>query len=152
MGDITKNFSMDELIHSDTANLKGISNKPNDKEKEGLRQLAIMVLQPMRYKINECLNITSGFRCKVLNDYIGGVSNSQHVEGLAADVVNDDYGELYKLFLWAKDNLSYDQLIFEEKVRKDESLSFWIHVSFVGIGENRKEALRYKNGKYRNIK
>lgn len=143
MGDISKDFSLSEMIHSDTADKLNIDNTPSKSGIIKLKALVINVLQPMRYFINDTIIVTSGYRCPLLNKSVNGAKNSQHTKYQAADIVCD---ELEKLFNWAKDNLDFDQLIFEHHNGK-----YWIHVSYVSALKNRNQVLMFENGVYKNV-
>ena len=79
-------FTIEELCASATAKAKGIDNKPNTQQVINLVYLAAYVLEPLRVAMNEPIKISSGFRCRELNAKVGGVYNSQHVKGQAADL------------------------------------------------------------------
>lgn len=135
---ISKNFSYEEFEKSNTAKEQGIDNKIPDNLKPNISALVKNVLQPARDWINNPINISSGYRSKKLNTAIGGVSNSQHLEGEAADIVTSDNA---KLFNYIKNNLQFDQLIWEYG---DSSQPEWIHVSYKRDGNNRNQVLTIK--------
>ena len=98
---LTKNFTLEELVHSDTANAKGIDNTPTQEIIDNLKELAENVLQPIRDKWGKPLTVNSGYRCKELNKAVGGVSTSQHQKGKAADIeagTNEDNKELFYMY------------------------------------------------------
>ncbi len=99
---LSRNFTLAELTHSNTAEARGIDNTPNAAQLAELRMLATR-LQTMRDILGKPLNITSGFRGAKLNRAVGGVSNSQHLYGRAADisVANHDRRELVEAALRA---------------------------------------------------
>ena len=82
---ISKNFTLEELRDSATARQLGIINAPGVDEVCALCALVHHVLQPLRDAMNEPIKIGSGYRCAKLNKAVGGVSNSQHTKGEAAD-------------------------------------------------------------------
>ena len=86
MEQFTKNFSYDELIASSTAKRLGLDNTPSEEEKEKLRQLAEDILQPIRDAWKSPIIVNSGYRSEAVNKAVGGVSNSQHRLGEAADI------------------------------------------------------------------
>ena len=86
MEQITKNFSYDELIASATAKRLGLDNTPNEVEKEKLKKLAIEILQPIRDAWRSPIVVNSAFRSEAVNKAVGGVKNSQHRLGEAADI------------------------------------------------------------------
>ena len=83
---LSNNFSLEELIKSDTANKCEIKNTPNSLELKNLTNLATKVLQPIRDTFGKPIIISSGFRSIQLNKKVGGASNSDHLFGAAADI------------------------------------------------------------------
>lgn len=140
---LSDNFKYKELIYSDTAIKEEIDNTPHYEEASSLMQLCIYVLQPTRNHFSKSMNITSGYRCPSLNKVVGGVSNSQHVYGEAADFQMRGK-DLYNVAKWISDNLDVDQVILENYGTGRE----WIHVSYSSPITNRNEALTLKEGKY----
>ena len=109
---LTANFTLDELVKSQTAVRKDINNMPNPDQIENLKALAANILQPVRSHFDKPLIISSGFRCAELCIAIGSSINSQHAKGEAADfeIWGTSNEELAK---WIKSELEYDQLILE---------------------------------------
>ena len=128
-------FTLDELIHSDTADRLGIDNSPTSDAISNLDDLVTNVLDRLRSEWGRPIIVTSGYRCKELNAAVGGARYSQHLKGQAADIVSDDF-ESFRRFVrrWCKDN-EFDQCIFEHSGDKE-----WVHISFNG-GRNRKQVL-----------
>lgn len=83
---LSEHFSVDEFTFSATAQAMGIANSPGSSELANLRFLCREVLDPARRVIGEPIHITSGYRCLALNRAVGGVAQSYHVRGLAADI------------------------------------------------------------------
>ena len=83
---LSEHFSLDEFVFSATAKAMGLSNSPGSSELANLRFLCREVLEPARKVIGEPIHITSGYRCLALNQAVGGVAQSYHVRGLAADI------------------------------------------------------------------
>ena len=108
---LTRNFTLSELIKSDTAIRKGINNNPNAEQIEKLKALCENILQPVRDHFGG-VKITSGFRSPELCTAIGSSVNSQHAKAEAADFecIGTDNAELFD---WIKNNLEPDQLILE---------------------------------------
>ena len=96
---ISKNFTLDELTASATAKQQHIINAPGVDEVCNLCALVHHVLQPLRDAMGEAIKIGSGYRCPQLNKAVGGVSNSQHVKGEAADI--DINGDMQKGKRWS---------------------------------------------------
>lgn len=110
MGTISNNFSYREFEASRIATERGICNTIISFEvRDSVKALVLNVLQPLRDAWEKPLKINSGYRCTELNKVVGGVSNSQHTKGEAADVASDNPYELAKM---AKElNLPFDQMI-----------------------------------------
>ena len=123
---ITKNFSMEELVASNTARMKGIDNTPDKEVEARLVQLAQQVLQPLRNRYGKPIKISSGYRCQALNKAIGGVSTSQHLKGEAVDINNGQI-ENKKLFLLASKLIK--EGVMEVGQLIDEKGYKWLHIS-----------------------
>jgi hypothetical protein len=133
-------FTIEELCASDTAKAKGISNKPNMQQMINLVYLAAYVLEPLRVAMGESIKISSGFRSEALNKAVGGVFNSQHKKGQAADLCIDGNIEKGKRwFNYIRQHLPFDQLIWEH----DKKGTYWVHVSYVfpDFGKNRRQVI-----------
>ena len=123
---ITKNFSMEELVASNTARMKGIDNTPDKEIEARLVQLAQQVLQPLRDSYGKPIKISSGYRCQALNKAIGGVSTSQHLKGEAVDINNGQI-ENKKLFLLASKMIKEGVITVGQLI--DEKGYKWLHIS-----------------------
>lgn len=143
---LSKHFTLSEMIKSQTALRKGIDNTPNEQVINNLKQLCINVLEKVRQYFNKPVSINSGYRSPKLNTAIGGSKTSQHVTGEAADIEIPGISNL-ELANWIKDNLKFDQLIleFHDKNIPD---SGWVHVSWnSNPTKNRNQVLTIdKNG------
>lgn len=131
---------MEELYASATATAKGINNKPSVQQMINLVYLTAYVLEPLRVAMNEPIKIGSGFRCQALNKAVGGVYNSQHMKGQAADLcIDGDIQKGRKWFNYIKNHLPFDQLIWEHNSKG----TYWVHVSFVfpDFGKNRHKVI-----------
>ena len=128
---LSRNFSLQELIKSDTAVRKGIDNNPNADQIEKLKLLCENIFQPVRDHFGR-VNVTSGYRSVELCMAIGSSANSQHAKAEAADFecMGTDNAELAD---WIKNNLDYDQLILEYYT-PGEPNSGWIHCSYIPDG------------------
>ena len=138
---ITMHKTIEELYASKTAKDKGINNMPSVREMVNLVYLAAYVLEPLRKAMGEPIKIGSGFRCQQLNRAVGGVSNSQHLTGQAADLcIDGDLKKGKRWFNYIKDHLPFDQLIWEHNPKTG---SYWVHVSFVypDFGKNRRKVI-----------
>jgi hypothetical protein len=135
---ISKNFTLDELTASATAKKKGIINAPGVDEVCNMCALVHHVLQPLRDAMKEPIKIGSGYRCTRLNQAVGGVANSQHIKGQAADLcIDGDMKKGRRWFNWILDNCDFDQLIMEHNAKG----SYWVHVSYRSDGKNRHQII-----------
>ena len=145
---LSKNLSLAEMIRSESAKRAGINNMPTKEHLESMKILAEKIFQPIRDHFKVPIHISSGYRSKALNASIKGASkNSQHALGQALDLDMDGTEITNKqVFDYIKDNLEYDQLIFEFGT---DSNPAWVHVSFNTNGKQRKQILKAtkKNGK-----
>lgn len=117
-----KYFTLAELLNSSTAKRLNIDNTPTFDVVDNLNRLA-SYLDDIRTKYGKPITVTSGFRSIALNKAVGGVANSQHTKGLAADLVCTDMEKLVSII---RETGEYDQLITEHR---KGSKSYWVHVS-----------------------
>lgn len=133
-----KNFKLSEFFVSSTADKNGIKNEPSLDEKATIERninlLVDNVLDPIRDKFCAPVIITSGYRCPQVNKLVGGVNNSQHMSGCAADfhIKGFTYLMMRQVFLNIYDTMDFDQLIYY----RSKNI---IHVSYVE-NSNRHEA------------
>jgi hypothetical protein len=136
---ISKNFTFEELTASATAKAKGIRNNPGQTDIINLCALVHRVLQPLRDAMGQPIKIGSGFRSLALNMAVGGVSNSQHMKGEAADLcIDGDIQKGKRWFEWIKTHCEFDQLIWEKNPKTG---NYWVHVSYRADGKNRKQVI-----------
>ena len=177
-------FRLKSYIKSDKAAALGISNTPGvDKDSDekltseyiigNLETLHNKCIAPIQAQFNRIsgtfvwnIAFTSGYRCKELNAAIGGVENSQHIQGMAVDIVYTT-GPAADVFNWAIANLEgWSQIIWEYPEKGQFSSggggSEWIHIAYNGDNNlgtlslaSNKESLhaahsgeRSENGKY----
>ncbi len=136
---LSRNFRLSEFMASAAAKRNGIYNIAQWEDIERLRALCVNVCQPVRDALGFPIFISSGFRCKQLNDIVGGVPNSQHLDGSAADLYVADEAERHKIFEFIKANLTFDQVIREHRASNPNN--WWIHVSYVSGGRNRRQVI-----------
>lgn len=135
-----KYFVFNEFFNSELANAVGIVNYPSPDVEQLVRfniiNLVDHVLDPIRERWGVPVRITSGYRCKALNELVGGKDNSQHLAGYAADFMIDGLTpyDYKRLAFWCADHLDFDQMIVYAKRR-------FIHVSYVSPESNRHEVL-----------
>ena len=138
---LSKNFTLPEIIHSNTAKRLGINNAPNKEHLKNMQVLVRDLIQPMRDVLGP-IRISSGYRNPELNRAIGGSSKSQHCKGEALDLQYWSKGEMCnkEIYDWViKSGIEFDQMINEF----DYS---WIHISLKSNAKNRKQILEaYKD-------
>jgi zinc D-Ala-D-Ala carboxypeptidase len=138
MTQISKHLTLEELTYSATAIKLGIVNAPTPIQIENLKTLALKVFEPTREHFGVPIHISSGYRIMNLNQALNGSITSQHCRGEAIDIdMKGDKVSNAQIFHWIKDNLKYDQLIWEFGDKKNPD---WIHVSY--CDKNRQQTLR----------
>ncbi|HEY7674538.1 MAG TPA: D-Ala-D-Ala carboxypeptidase family metallohydrolase [Burkholderiales bacterium] len=119
---LSPNFSLEQLTYSETAQESGIDNTPSPEIVENLKQLA-QGLEALQALLGAPLEISSGYRCAALNEAVGGSSASQHMLGLAADIVCPGFGSPLALARAIQQSgIGFDQCILE--------YGQWVHLSF----------------------
>ncbi|MCI6828826.1 MAG: D-Ala-D-Ala carboxypeptidase family metallohydrolase [Prevotella sp.] len=139
---LTRNFTYEELCNSNVAERRGINNRPRTKEEEkrvieNLKALCMEVLQPLRDFLGKPVVISSGYRCAELNKAVGGVRNSQHMKGEAADIHVENTEHLLKIMHFIMDETDFDQVIWE----RNRAGTQWVHVSYKREGVNRHQVM-----------
>jgi zinc D-Ala-D-Ala carboxypeptidase len=125
---LTSNFSLAELVKSETALRHDMDNTPGGTEIENLKQLCEQVLQPVRNHFQTGVKVNSGFRHPEVNAKVGGSKTSDHCKGQAADIEIPGIPNA-DLAIWIMDNLQYTQLILEFYTPGIPD-SGWVHVSY----------------------
>jgi hypothetical protein len=134
---MSKNFTLEEMVSSETARSRKISNTPSPEVLASLQLLVDNVLQPVRDLYGKTVHVNSGYRSVALNKAVGGAENSQHIQGRAADISVGGKAENKALFdLICRSGIRFDQLIDEYDYR-------WVHVSYRESG-NRQQVLHLK--------
>jgi len=149
MSKLSEHLDLSEVTRSESAKRKGISNMPTEAHIANFKLLAENVFEPIRKHFRCPIIISSGYRSKELNAAIGGSLTSQHCSGEAIDIDMDGTpnGVTNRMvFDYIKDNLVFDQLIYEFG---DANNPDWVHVSYESTGTQRKQILRAtrSNGK-----
>ena len=132
MTNLTKNFTLEELTHTDHREL---SNEPNESETANLQRLAEFLELVKELLGGKSIMVNSAFRSKAVNDAVGSKDSSQHRIGAAADirVPNMTPDEVVKTVIAS--DLPFDQVIRE--------FDRWTHISVVShpTDKPRKQAL-----------
>lgn len=132
------NFTIGELCASKVAQEEGIDNTPPAVVRVHLTE-TITLLEAIRAEWakyceannlgSPAITISSGYRSPALNKAVGGVKNSSHIMGYAADIVpangkQDDF-EYFMSEVFSKKGYAYDQIIIERSKN-----SRWVHVGY----------------------
>ena len=135
---ITTDFTFAEFERRDTARLRGIDNTiPGGSVRQAVRLLVLNVLQPLRDALGKPVYINSGYRCPALNAAVGGVPDSQHTKGEAADISASDPLLIAQSVL--RNGIPFDQMIL---------YSTFVHISYRASGPQRGQILY--DSSYRN--
>jgi zinc D-Ala-D-Ala carboxypeptidase len=119
---LTPNFTLEELIRSETAERERIDNTPAAEIVANLTLLAAG-LEQVRELLAQPLEISSGYRCPELNRRVGGAESSQHTRGMAADFTCDAFGGPLEIIRAVRaSGIEFDQCILE--------FGRWVHISF----------------------
>lgn len=124
---LTPNFTLEELTHSDLAVRKGLNNDPTTDIISNLSRLAIL-LEQVRKCLNRPISINSGYRSPEVNKAAGGQPNSQHLLGCAADIKVSGMtpNEIVKVII--QSDIQFDQMIRE--------FDSWVHISVTNKAED----------------
>ncbi len=115
-----KYFTIDELTASATAERFGIRNVPDAQQVSNLKRLGAEVLDKARERLGAPIYVNSGYRCRELNQRVGGARNSYHMQGRAADL--DTRAGLNRRLYDILATLPHTELLWEQGGR-------WIHVA-----------------------
>ena len=119
---LTRNFSLEQLICSETAQRQRIDNTPGPDIVKNLRLLA-KGLEQVQALTGFPLEISSAYRCPELNRRVGGAKTSQHTLGQAADFTCAEFGPPVDVIKAIRDSgINFDQCILE--------YAKWVHISF----------------------
>lgn len=118
-------FTIEEMTKSQTAKLYHIDNTPSKEVVENLKKV-MYILDIVRAHIGKPILVNSGYRCKRLNEMVGGVQNSMHTKGLAADVRTKEKEDINIIFDFLKKNQK------ELKIKELINYKTFIHI---GVSE-----------------
>ena len=137
MEKISKHISYHEGTYSRTGERLNLDNTPNEEQLKCMKEVAENLFEPLREWVGGPIKINSFFRGEPVNTAIGGSARSQHMKGQAIDI--DDtfkHKTNAEMYHYIKDNLDFDQLIWE--FGTDENPN-WLHISWVSHRPNRKK-------------
>ena len=151
MKNISKHISYHEGTYSQTGVRRNLDNIPNEDQLKCMKEVSENLFEPLREWVGGPIKINSFFRGEPVNTAIGGSTRSQHMKGQAIDI-DDTFSHKTnaEMYHYIKDNLDFDQLIWE--FGNDENPN-WIHISWVSHRPNRKKLTIAKkvNGRTRYI-
>jgi hypothetical protein len=130
---LSPHFSLEEMVASDYAARHGIDNEPSALVIVNLSALCADVLEPLRAILGP-IRVTSGYRSAELNPLVGGAVNSDHMLGLAADIVApprsiDELGAVVRSQL---------RLPIKQCIRE---FGAWIHISRIPLTDESDETI-----------
>ena len=124
---LSRNFTLAQLTHSDTALKHGIANTPEPAHLINLRRLAAG-LEQVQKLLRHPLTINSAYRNPAVNQLVGGVPGSRHALGLAADFVCPAFGTPLEIArALAASSIPVDQIIHE--------YGRWVHFGLPAPGD-----------------
>ena len=137
---LSKHVSYREGVYSRTAERLGLNNDPNAYHLNNMKIISEKIFEPLRMHVGGPIKINSFYRGPELNKAIGGSAKSQHCKGQAIDI-DDTFGHATnaEMFHWIKENLNFDQMIWEFGDDKNPN---WVHVSYVDEENNRNRCLK----------
>ena len=103
--------------------------------RENIEALVEAVLDPARERFGKPITVNSGYRCPRHNAAVGGVPNSQHMRGEAADIRLAEITDNAEIVSAIKENGRWDHMIVYPT---------FVHVSWKRTGQNRKQII-YKH-------
>ena len=127
-------------MYSITALRLGIENEPNSEQLSNMKLVAEKIFEPIRKHFKGPIKVNSFFRSLELNKAIGGSTKSQHCKGRAIDIYDSfKFATNAEMYHWIKDNLKFDQMIWE--FGNDDNPD-WVHISYVSKEKNRNRCLQ----------
>lgn len=133
---ITEHFTLEELIVSEVAARRGLSNTPRGPARDNLVRLCSEILEPLRAGILKPIVVTSGYRSPEVNAAVGGAQGSDHCAGMAADIIVPGMRPIDVCQRIVAMDLPYKQVIHE--------FGRWCHVSIGAAKAPKRETLTAK--------
>lgn len=129
---LSQNFTLTELTRSTTAQRLGLPNEATSEVVEALFEVAGMLENVREHLCGMAgrpipIVVTSGYRSPAVNKAVGGVTSSDHVRGMAADIVAPAFGTPHAIACELAEHLSalgIGQMILEGVNGKR-----WLHLS-----------------------
>ena len=118
---LSQHFTLSEFCHLQ----KYPQNIPTIQQIANMAYGCRQLLEPAREAIGCPIIINSGFRNEAVNRRVGGVKNSQHLQGQAADIRPKDPQQFQRLVSFLKTCEFTDQLL---------TGNGWLHISWRPLG------------------
>lgn len=141
---LTEHFHLSEFVRSSVATAHGIDNTPSAEVVGNLQYLCQQVLEPLRQWAGGPVIINSGYRCPRLNRLVGGVEDSQHLTGEAADIRLPDRAAGLRYAGFIRTRCRFDQLLLE----RNAGGTCWLHVSCKRAGNRAMVRLDFVGGRH----
>ena len=117
---LSRNFTLAEMVATSHPRLQ---DTPRLAVVQNLQRLCVLVLQPLRDTLGAPVYINSGYRSERLNARVGGVLNSRHLQGKAADIHCDNLDYAKVIIDILRQNPNVDKALLERNRH-----STWVHV------------------------
>ncbi|MFB2539060.1 D-Ala-D-Ala carboxypeptidase family metallohydrolase [Acinetobacter sp. c3-l95] len=128
---ITPNFTLSELIHSDVATARHIDNTPNAEHQQNLIQSTIQLFQPMRELLGQAVKVNSGYRSFSLNRAVNGSQTSAHSVGYAIDFVCPKFGTTRQIVDFLAKELPKQGILFDQIILEfPDTPNSWVHIGY----------------------
>jgi hypothetical protein len=121
MPQLSEHFSLEELTHTDT----GLDNTPDAAMVERLTTLAEFLEKVRALLGNNPITVDSAFRSPAVNAAVGGVPNSAHALGYAADILCPGFGSPYDVCIALSKAMDEGKLDFDQLIQEGT----WTHIS-----------------------
>ena len=124
---LSEHFALAELVRSTTAQRLGMDNTPTADALQQLHRTAQMLERVRSFLGGKAVIVTSGYRNRQVNAAVGGVTSSDHAQGMAADVKIPTYGTPYEVAKALAPQISalgIGQIIYESAGGAQ-----WVHLS-----------------------
>lgn len=139
---VTKNFTLAELLHSNTAVRKGIKNVPTMDHQANLITACHELFQPVRDALGKSVLISSGYRSVAVNNAVGGSKTSAHCVGYAIDFISPSFGTPKEVAKFLAEELPKQEIKFDQIILEFDS---WVHIGYMSqSGQQRGQVLTAK--------
>ncbi|WP_262689774.1 D-Ala-D-Ala carboxypeptidase family metallohydrolase [Kordiimonas aestuarii] len=134
-------FTLQDFTNSRVAQRYGLYNLPRDVSVvANLKALCERVLVPLQGRFGRRITVLSAYRTDTLNRLLGGVRQSAHIRGEAADILVTGVKPCdAALTISAMDDLPFDRLVHERRVLASGAVQTWLYVSHRRMDENRQQ-------------